>query len=55
LVALVVAVISPVLALGIAGVALFRRPRAVPGWLILGCAVAACFAVGFIFAATKWL
>jgi hypothetical protein len=55
LMALVVAVIAPVVALGIAGVALIRRPRAGLGWLILGCAVAACFAVGFIFAATKWL
>src|ERR1700733_15098819 len=53
--ALLVAVISPVLALGIAGVSLIRRPRAVLGWVILGCAVAACFAVGLIFTATKWL
>jgi hypothetical protein len=55
LVALLVAVISPVLALGIASVSLIRRPRAVLGWVILGFAVAACFAVGFIFTATKWL
>ena len=55
LIALVVAVISPVLALGVAGASLIQRPRAVLGWLILGCAVAACFAVGIIFAATKWL
>jgi ACR3 family arsenite efflux pump ArsB len=55
LVALVIAIISPVLALGIAAVALMRQPRAVLGWLILGCAVAACCAEGLIFAATKWL
>ncbi len=55
LMALAIAVLAPVVAVGIAGVALIRRPRAVLGWLILGCAVAACLAVGFIFAATRWL
>jgi hypothetical protein len=55
LIALVVAVVAPVVALGIAGVALIRRPRAVLGWLIVGCAVAACVVVVLIFAATKWL
>ena len=55
LIALGLAVISPVLALVIASAALIQRPRAVLGWLILGSAVAACFAVGIIFEATKWL
>ena len=55
LVALGVAVICPIVAIGIAGFALILRPRAALNWLILGCAVAACFVVGFIFSATRWL
>ena len=55
LVALVLSVIGPVVAIGLIGVALIQRPRAAVSWMILGGAVAACIAVGFIFAATKWL
>jgi hypothetical protein len=55
LVALGVAVVGPLVAIAIAGFALILRPRAALNWLILGCAVAACFGVGFIFSATKWL
>jgi hypothetical protein len=55
LVALGVAVVGPIVAIGIAGFALILRPHATLNWLILGCAVAACLAVGFIFSATKWL
>jgi hypothetical protein len=55
LMALVISILAPVVAMGIAGVALIRRPRAVLGWVILGFAVAACLAVGFMFAANRWL
>jgi hypothetical protein len=55
LVALVLSVIGPVVAIGIAGISVIRRPRAALNWLILGCAVAACLVVGFIFSTTKWL
>lgn len=53
--ALAVAVVAPVVAIGIVGVSLIQRPRTAVSWLMLGCAVAACLAVAFIFAATKWL
>jgi len=55
LVALIVSIIGPVVAIGIAGISVIRRPRAALNWLILGCAVAACLVVGFIFSMTKWL
>ena len=55
LVALVVSVLAPVVAIGIAAVALVRSPRSALSWLILGGAVAAFVAVGIIFAATRWL
>jgi hypothetical protein len=55
LVALGVAILAPVVAIGVAAVALVRQPRATLSWLILGGAVAACLLVGLIFAATKWL
>jgi glucan phosphoethanolaminetransferase (alkaline phosphatase superfamily) len=55
LVALGIAVVGPIVAIAIAGLALILRPRAPLSWLILGSAVAASFAVGFIFLATKWL
>ena len=55
LVALGVAIMGPIAAIGIVGFALVLGPRTVLNWLILGCAIAACFAVGLIFSATKWL
>lgn len=53
--ALAVAIFAPVIAVGIAATSLIRRPRTAVSWLILGCAVAACLAVGYILAATRWL
>jgi hypothetical protein len=55
LVALVVSIIGPLVAICIAVISLIRRPSGALNWLILGCAVAACIAVGFIFSETKWL
>jgi hypothetical protein len=55
LVALVVSVLAPVVAIGIAAVTLVRSPRSALSWLILGGAVAAFVVVGVIFAATRWL
>lgn len=55
LVALAIAVLAPVVAVVIAAVALIRRPRAALHWLILGCAMAACLAVGVVFSVTQWL
>ena len=55
LVALAISVLAPVVAVGIAGASLIKRPRTVASWLILGCAVAACIIVAYIFEATRWL
>jgi hypothetical protein len=55
LMALVVSIIGPVVAIGIAGISVIRRARAALNWLILGCSVAACLVVGFIFSTTKRL
>jgi hypothetical protein len=48
LMALVVSIIGPVVAIGIAGISVIRRPRAALNWLILGCAVAAGLVVVFV-------
>jgi hypothetical protein len=55
LVALVVSIVGPLVAICIAVVSVIRRPSGTLNWLILGCAVAACIAVGLIFSETKWL
>ena len=55
LLALVVALVAPMVAMGIAGAALFRQPRVPLNWLIFGCAVAAFVGQGALFAITKWL
>jgi hypothetical protein len=55
LVALAVALVAPVVAAGLAGVALLRQPRAALNWVALGCAIAVLFAQGFLFLATRWM
>jgi hypothetical protein len=55
LVALVIAVLAPVVAIGIAGTAIIRQPRVRLNWLMLGCAVTALVGEAFLFAATQWL
>jgi hypothetical protein len=55
LLALVVALVAPMVAIGIAGAVLFRQPRVPLNWLIFGCAVAAFVGQGALFAITKWL
>ena len=55
LVALAVALLAPIVATGLAGVALVRQPRVPLNWLTLGCAVAALFGQGLLFLITKWL
>jgi len=55
LVALGVALVAPVVATGLAGVALLRQPRAPLNWLALGCAIAALFGQGLLFLATRWM
>jgi len=55
LLALIVALVAPIVAIGLAGIALFRQPREPVSWLILGCAIAAFVGQGILFAITRWL
>ena len=55
LVALGVALVAPVVAAGLAGVALLRQPRVPLNWLTLGCALAVLFGQGFLFLVTRWM
>jgi hypothetical protein len=55
LVAVGVALLAPVVAAGLAGVALFRKPRLPMNWAMLGCAIAALFGQGLLFLISRWL
>ena len=55
LLALVVALVAPIVAMGLSGVALFRQPRVPLDWLVLGCAIAAFLGQGVLFTVTRWL
>ncbi len=55
LLALVVALVAPIVAMGVAGAALFRQPRVPLNWLIFGCTIAAFVGQGVLFTITKWL
>ncbi len=55
LIALALALLAPIVAAGLAGAALLRQPRAPLAWLVLGCAIAAFFAQGFLFLVSRWL
>lgn len=55
LITLVVAVVAPIVAMGLAGVALVRQPRVPLDWLVLGCAIAAFLGQGVLFTITRWL
>ena len=55
LVALVVALLAPVVATMLAAAALLRQPRDLKNLLTLGCALAVLVGQMFIFAITKWL
>ena len=55
LLALVVALVAPIVAMGVAGAALFRQPRVPLNWLLLGCTIAAFVGQCVLFRITKWL
>src|SRR3954464_3537039 len=55
LVALGVALLAPIVAMGLAGAALVRQPRVPSNWLALGGAVAALFGQGLLFLISRWL
>jgi len=55
LVALGVALLAPIAATGLAGIALARQPRVPTNWLTLGFAIAVLFGQGLLFLITRWL
>jgi hypothetical protein len=55
LMALVISVLAPVVAIGIAGAAVIREPRAGLNWLLLGGAIVALLGVMLIFSLTQWM
>ena len=55
LLALVVALMAPIVAMGIAGAVLVRQPRVPLNWVVLGCAIAAFLGQAILFSITRWL
>ena len=55
LIALVAALLAPIVATGLAVAALVRQPRAQPNWLTLGGAIAALFGQAILFLSSRWL
>jgi hypothetical protein len=53
--ALAVALLAPVVAMGLAAIALSRQPRVPLNWLSLGCAVAAFLGQAAAFLSLRWL
>jgi len=53
--AFVVALVAPIVAMGIAGAALVRQPRIPLNWLIFGCAIAALLGQALLFMISRWL
>jgi hypothetical protein len=55
LIALMVALVAPIVATGFAGAALVRQPRAALDVLTFGCAIAAVLGQVFLFLISRWL
>jgi membrane protein DedA with SNARE-associated domain len=55
LIALIVALMAPIVATGIAGAALVRQPRVSLNWVLLGCAITALIGQWILFTITRWL
>jgi hypothetical protein len=53
--ALATALLAPLVAILLAGVALLLQPRVSANWLTLGCAVAALFGQCLLFFVTRWM
>jgi len=53
--ALGVALLAPIVAIGLACAASVRQPRVPLNWITLGCAIAALFGQGLLFLITRWL
>lgn len=55
LMALVGSMVAPIVATGLAGAAVVRKPRLSLSWLIFGCAVIALLGQMQLFMSSKWL
>ena len=55
LAALVIALLAPIVAIGLAAAAIVRQPRVSLNWIAFGCATAALFGQAFLFLITRWL
>ena len=55
LLALIVALVAPVVATGVAGAAIVRQPRVPLNWLTFGCAIAAFLGQVHLFMSSRWL
>jgi hypothetical protein len=55
LMALVGSMVAPIVATGLAGAAVVRKPRLLLSWLIFGCAVIALLGQMQLFMSSKWL
>ena len=55
LMALIVALVAPIVATGIAGAALVRRPRVALNWLTFGCAIIALLGQVCLIMISTWL
>jgi hypothetical protein len=55
LIALLVALVAPIVATGLAGAALVRQPQGPLNLLTFGCAIAALLGQGFLFLMTRWM
>jgi len=55
LAALAIALLAPLAATALAGIALARQPRVSLNWLLFGCAIAALVGQGVLFLISKWL
>jgi membrane protein DedA with SNARE-associated domain len=55
LIALAVALVTPILATGLAAAALIRQPRAPLNLLVFGCAIAAFLGQVLLFLISRWL
>ena len=53
--AFAVAVLAPIVAAALAGIALVRQARVPRNWLLFGCAIAALLGQGLLFLITRWL
>jgi hypothetical protein len=55
LMALIIALVAPIVATGISGAALVRQPRLALNWLTFGCAIAVLVGQWILFTITSWL